>query len=139
MLDSHGDRQNPGGWVVVVEDDPLIRLDIAAELRSSGYAVTDFETADEALDLLADTAADVCALVTDISTPGRHDGLDLADRMFAQKPVISVVFTTGTPQKIDPRTRRNPRERVIAKPYAPPEVLAHLRALDIVPTPADHT
>jgi len=143
MLRSRDEGTIKAGLVLLVEDDPMIRLDIASELRAFGYEVTDCGTADDAYDLMQNQHLSFCALVTDINVPGRMDGLDLANHVAAKHPVMPVVFTTGTPQRLDTRPKGNARERLVAKPYTPPQVLAELRALGIMPNPArlqdDHT
>ncbi len=66
--------------IMVVEDGFLVRLDIAFQLEDEGYEVVAAGTADEALALLLD-AHSIDVLFTDVSMPGRIDGLQLAHQV----------------------------------------------------------
>ena len=62
--------------VLVVEDEPLIRMDVAATFEEAGYKVYEAANADEAVGLLEEFA-DIHALVTDVDMPGSIDGRPL--------------------------------------------------------------
>lgn len=114
---------SPGGAVLVVEDDPLVRLDMALALSDAGFAVIEAGTADEGLDILAERKH-IGLVFTDIETPGRHDGLDLAQRVKETRPGIPVLVTSGRrrAENLDPK-------RFFAKPYDPRAVIARAKAL----------
>jgi CheY-like chemotaxis protein len=58
----------PQGTVLIVEDELLIRLDLADHLRSAGLTVVEASTGDEALTVLkANDAVDL--VVSDIRMP----------------------------------------------------------------------
>ena len=63
--------------VLVVEDEPLIRLIVAEELRGSGMRVIEAETADEALE--RPRAGIVHFVFADIEFPGSMNGVELRD------------------------------------------------------------
>ena len=69
--------------VVVAEDEPLIRMDIADELTEAGFVVLEARCASEALAILATEAAGVHALFTDVRMPGSMDGIALSHRVRA--------------------------------------------------------
>lgn len=112
-----------GGAVLVVEDDPLVRLDTALALSDAGFAVIEAGTADEAIDILADRSH-IGLVFTDIEMPGRHDGLDLIDVVSETRPGLPVLVTSGRrrARDLDPR-------RFFAKPYDTRAVIARARAL----------
>ncbi|WP_116652425.1 response regulator [Pelagibacterium sediminicola] len=112
-----------GGAVLVVEDDPLVRLDTALALSDAGFAVIEAGTADEAIDILAERRH-IGLVFTDIETPGRHDGLDLARMVAETRPDLPVLVTSGQRRAggLDPR-------RFFAKPYDTRAVIARARAL----------
>ena len=64
----------PGGRVLVVEDEELIRLILAEVLADEGYQVVEAGTGDEAVRLI-DGPDGFHAVITDIHMPGTRDGI----------------------------------------------------------------
>ena len=83
-----------GEIVLVVEDDPRVRLLTSTRLEQLGYAVHEASDGPEALALL-EKAAHVDLLFTDIVMPGGMTGDELARRAVAIQPGIKVLFTSG--------------------------------------------
>jgi DNA-binding response OmpR family regulator len=81
------------GPLLVVEDDGLIRMDLADTLQDAGYAVLEAANADEAWAILLE--ADVSALITDIDMPGSMDGLELARRVCDRWPDCRIIVISG--------------------------------------------
>jgi CheY-like chemotaxis protein len=82
------------GTVLVVEDELLIRLDLADQLRSVGLVVVEASTGDEALTVLkANDAVDL--VVSDIRMPGKTDGMELAAWLRRERPKIKIVLVSG--------------------------------------------
>ncbi len=71
--------------VLLVEDEVLIRLMVAEELRSQGLQVLEASNADEALAIL-ESSLPVDLLFTDVRMPGRMDGVALAKLAQARFP-----------------------------------------------------
>jgi CheY-like chemotaxis protein len=63
--------------VLVVEDEPIIRMHVADVLAGAGFGVLEAKTAEEGIELLSHESA-IRAVVSDIDTPGRYDGFALA-------------------------------------------------------------
>ncbi|HLY56415.1 MAG TPA: response regulator [Stellaceae bacterium] len=81
---------------MLVEDDVLIRMPIAEELRAAGLIVVEAVNADEALAYLrSGGCADL--IFSDIYMPGSIDGLELARRMRIEDPNLPVILTSGNP------------------------------------------
>ena len=80
--------------ILVVEDEVLIRLHLAEELRRSGYHVHEASSADEAMRLLR-TVADIDLLITDIQMPGSMDGLALADWTSQMRPAMKIMIASA--------------------------------------------
>lgn len=78
--------------ILLVEDDPLIRLNTAELLREMGHDVLEAETGAEALRHAAH--ADLDILVTDIGLPDLS-GDELAHRLIELKPGLKVIFASG--------------------------------------------
>src|SRR5436190_22193979 len=62
--------------ILVVEDEPAIRLMIADALRENGFEVIEAGTADEAI-LVVGSATPVDLVFTDYRLPGSMDGVAL--------------------------------------------------------------
>lgn len=80
--------------VLVAEDDVLVRMMIAEELRQRAYAVIEAASADEAL-LIVSSGEAVDLVLTDIKMPGSMDGLGLAKALRRQWPRVKIVIVSG--------------------------------------------
>lgn len=80
--------------VLLAEDDVLIRLDVAEELRRVGWKVIEVASADDAIDILKSPVI-VDIVVTDVKMPGNADGLDLARFVGRERPNVKVVIMSG--------------------------------------------
>lgn len=80
--------------VLLAEDEPLIRFDIADELRQLGFQVIEAGNADEAIDVLNSTAR-IDLVVTDVRMPGDHNGLDVARAVREKRPGVKVMVMSG--------------------------------------------
>lgn len=109
--------------VLVVEDDPLVRLDVALAMSDAGFAVIEVPNADEALDIL-ETRDTVGVVFTDVEMPGRLDGLKLAAIIAERWPHIPVLVTSGhrKGESIEPG-------HFFPKPYDSREVISTVRCL----------
>jgi CheY-like chemotaxis protein len=80
--------------VLLVEDEPLVRMCAADILEDEGFEVIEAATAPAALSIL-EKRDDVTALFTDIDMPGGMNGLELAGIVHARWPHIALVVTSG--------------------------------------------
>ena len=109
--------------VLVVEDDPMLRMDAAAMLEEAGLDVVQLETGDSALSYVLEQAASVGAVFSDVQMPGDTDGLDLAAYIATNWPAITVVLTSG---HVHPTRDLPANIRFVSKPWLRDEVLAAL-------------
>ena len=79
--------------VLVVEDEPFIRIATADILRLAGFEVFEAAGGADALEALAN-GHEVSAVVTDIRMPGM-DGLALSREVRSRWPDLPIVFVTG--------------------------------------------
>ncbi len=84
--------KRPVERVYVVDDDPGVRKSLWRLLRSNGYEVATFASAEELLGRLEPEAAG-CALL-DVAMPGL-DGLALQQRLSERGVALPVLFLTG--------------------------------------------
>jgi CheY-like chemotaxis protein len=116
--------------VLVVEDEALIRLAIAEDLRACGFEVLEASSAPEAIELLV-RREKVDVVFSDIQMPGFIDGFGLARWISARRPEVSVVLTSAacSASNLPQEFRRS--VPVVPKPYDLSTVLRHLRPRNI--------
>ncbi|HEY2811870.1 MAG TPA: response regulator [Acidimicrobiales bacterium] len=108
--------------VLVVDDEPDIRLIARVVLTSAGYEVVEAASADEALASLAERRPDL--LLLDVRMPGR-DGWSVLEQVRTEQGDLPVVIFTA-----DIRARRDaPKEgrdtdHILLKPFGPDDLLA---------------
>ncbi len=111
--------------VLVVEDEVLLRLTVAEELRANGIGVLEAANADEALALLQSQVA-VNLVLTDVRMPGSMDGLALANLLRRTRPGLKLIIASGHLPDLGPR---GIAEAFIHKPYNLPIVVKQIKAL----------
>ena len=80
--------------VLVVEDEPLLRLVLAELLAGLGYAVLEAPSG-EAAQAILDSGGRVDVLFTDIMLGSGINGVELAAWTRAHHPATRVAYTTG--------------------------------------------
>jgi CheY-like chemotaxis protein len=83
-----------GKTVLVVEDDALVRLDLAEELRARGVAVLEAADAQQATKVL-ESGWRVDLVFSDVQMPGAMDGFGLAAWIWLRRPGVKVMLTSG--------------------------------------------
>jgi CheY-like chemotaxis protein len=119
--------------ILIVEDEWLVREEIAGEFRRAGWTVLEASTGEGAIGLV-EAGEPIDALVTDIQLAGRASGWDVADVVHDRRPDVPIVYTSGN--AVDAR-RLVPGSVFVPKPCLPatlveacrmPEPLARRRA-----------
>jgi len=80
--------------VLLVDDEPLIRMVAAEQLEDLGYVVIEAEDARSALKVL-EAESKIDLLLTDVGLPHGMNGRQLADIARERRPTLPVVFITG--------------------------------------------
>jgi CheY-like chemotaxis protein len=114
---------------LVVEDEWLLRLELAEELASAGWDVREAGSGEEALRLLDQIQADRQALdflVTDIRLGGLVTGWDVAESCRKFWPLIPVIYVSANPIA---QTRRVPDSAFLSKPVEVDHLLSICRRL----------
>ena len=106
--------------VLVVDDEPLLRMFNVDMLSDAGFDVIEAADADEALRLLTDVA-DIRVVFTDVEMPGRIDGFALADLVETRWPDIGVLVTSG--RRLPNEAFRSAARCFVPKPYAAARVV----------------
>lgn len=80
--------------VLVVEDEPLVRMVAADALADNGIMAWEAADANEALHVL-DEHPSIGLVFTDVNMPGDMNGLGLAHEVSIRRPDVSLIVTSG--------------------------------------------
>lgn len=80
--------------VLVVEDEPLVRMAAADALVDRGIMAWEAGDAREALHVLQEHPR-IGVVFTDVNMPGQPDGVGLAEEVSARHPDIGLIVTSG--------------------------------------------
>jgi CheY-like chemotaxis protein len=111
--------------VLIVEDEPLVRVGACNMIEDAGFEVIEAASADEAIRIL-ESRSDIRVVFTDVHMPGTMDGLRLAHAVRGRWPPIKIIVTSGR----EVLTQHDLPEggRFFAKPYNPIQLRDTLRA-----------
>jgi len=106
--------------VLVVEDEPLVRISIVAELQDHGLRVLEAGNAHDAIAILGDNPV-VNVIFTDVDMPGSIDGIELAKIVRERFPPVQVVVTSGHRNVL--QGDLPPEAKFIPKPYVSEQIV----------------
>jgi CheY-like chemotaxis protein len=112
-------------YILIVEDEPILREDIATYLRDCGCTVHEADSAEQAL-AMCRAGLRVDVLFTDINLNGIAEGWMLAKLFRTARPAVGVVYASGN--SID-RSECVPGSVFFMKPYLRFNILAACRDL----------
>ena len=111
--------------IAIVDDDESIRDSIKALLRSAGYPVMTFESAEVFLE--SGLAMGTACVILDVRMPGM-DGPQLQIRLSNEQSRIPIIFITAHDDgPVRERVLRAGAVDVLNKPFAPNALLSSLR------------
>ncbi len=113
--------------ILIVEDDPHIRLGVVDALESEGYEVTECSDGAQALPLIKQTTPDL--VILDVMLP-RKSGFDICRELRAAKNPIPVLMLTAKGEEIDKVIGLElGADDYVTKPFGLRELLARVHAL----------
>ena len=112
--------------VLVVEDDPLLRMLAVEVVEEAGFIAIEARDADEAV-ILLESHTDIALLFTDINMPGSMDGLKLAHAVRDRWPPIKILVVSGKQQL--QYSDLPPNSCFVGKPYQASALVEELRFL----------
>jgi two-component system, response regulator PdtaR len=110
--------------ILIVEDEPFVRLGSARTIADAGFEVIEAANADEAIRILEDRS-DIRVVFTDIHMPGSMDGLKLAHAIRNRWPPVKIIVTSGRERLAEEDLPDG--GRFFAKPYDLEEITDTLR------------
>lgn len=82
--------------VLVVDDEPIVRMALSDHLKDCGYHSVEASNADDAIAILM-TGTEIDVVFTDVQMPGEFDGFGLAKWVREHRPELSVFVGLATP------------------------------------------
>ena len=114
--------------VLVVEDEPLLRMMAMAMVEDAGFNAIEACGADEAVEIL-EHRSDVDVLFTDVDMPGSMNGVALANWARATDMPLGIVLTSGHHRPDDDALP--PRSVFFSKPYDFQKVVDTLKRMTV--------
>lgn len=114
--------------VLLVEDEPLIQMDVEAALSDAGFAVISASNAAEATALFEDRAGEIRAVLTDIRLGRGRTGWDIGRYVREAVATMPVVYMSGDSAS-DWAAQGVPNSIMIAKPFVFPQIITAISTL----------
>jgi PAS domain S-box-containing protein len=118
-----------GETVLVVDDEPTVRMLIADTLFELGYTAIEAVDASSGLKVLeSDVRLDL--LITDIGLPGGMNGRQMADKARLRRPDLKVLFITGYAENAAiGNGHLQPGMHMLSKPFAMEKLASRIRSI----------
>ena len=122
-------RAGTGETVLVVDDEPTLRMLIIEVLEDLGY--TAIEAADGSAGLrVLQSDARIDLLVTDVGLPGGMNGRQMADAARVARPNLRVLFITGYAENaVLSHGHLDPGVHVLTKPFSMDSIAGRIKDL----------
>ncbi len=115
--------------ILLVEDEDMVRELACETLRGYGYNVLASPDGQEAISISREHGETIHLLITDVVMPGIN-GLELAQRLKAERPDILVIFMSGYSEEAVTRLGvRGPGEAFLQKPVTPSRLSGMVREI----------
>lgn len=112
--------------VLVVEDEPLVRLVALEAIEAAGFKAYAAADADEAISVL-ERQRNIRLVFTDINMPGSMDGIRLAHCVRDRWPPVQFIVTSG--QLKFREAELPPGSVFVSKPYSPEQIVRKIEKM----------
>lgn len=107
-----------GERILVVEDDPAVLSIALRVLKKLGYQVVSASCGTEAMEVWGKHQDSIRLLLTDVVLPGGMSGIEIAERLRAQRSNLPVIISSGFNNEDMPESlERSPEVKSLPKPY----------------------
>ena len=113
--------------ILVVEDEPLIRMAVSDFLQDCGFKILEAGNAQEALEMIQSDQSQIDLVFSDVRMPGEIDGFGLSKWIRENRPDLPVILVSGDTKKSDVAHELCTEEPFLRKPYDLQMVVAHIR------------
>jgi PAS domain S-box-containing protein len=126
---AHAPRAEQGETVLVVDDEPTVRMLVTEVLEDLGYAAIEAADGASGLKVLqSDVRIDM--LITDVGLPGGMNGRQMADAGRVHRPDLKVLFITGYAENAAlNHGHLGPGMQVMTKPFALEALATRIRGI----------
>jgi CheY-like chemotaxis protein len=115
--------------VLLVDDEPSVRLFVRRTLEQGGYTVVEAEDPLDALGIMDREAGTIDLVLTDIVMPGMS-GRMMADRFATRYPGVRMLFMSGNPDLVRiARMADNSERTILSKPFSPTTLIERVEEL----------
>ena len=122
-------RAVQGETVLVIDDEPTVRMLVIDVLGDLGYDALEAEDGASGLKILQSRAR-VDLLITDVGLPGGMNGRQVADAARILRPGLKVLFITGYAENaVVGNGHLDPGMAVLTKPFAMDDLAGKIRTL----------
>ncbi len=122
-------ERGSGETVLVVDDEPILRMLIVDVLLENGYRALEASDGPAGLAIL-DSGVRVDLLITDVGLPGGMNGRQVADAARRNRPDLKVLFITGYAENaVVGNGHLEPGMEVVTKPFAVSVLAQRIRDL----------
>lgn len=122
-------REENGGTILIVDDEPTIRMLLRDALAEQGYTLIEAADSIAGLKLLR-SDINIDLLITDVGLPGGMNGRQMADAARVNRPGLKVLFITGYAETtIFGKADLAPGMRILTKPFTVHSLLSRVRHL----------
>jgi nitrogen-specific signal transduction histidine kinase len=126
---SNAPRAEQGETVLVVDDEPTVRMLVTEVLEELGYQALEAEDGASGLKIL-ESRQRIDLLVTDVGLPGGMNGRQMADAARAVRPGLKVLFITGYAENaVLSHGHLDQGMHVLTKPFAMDALAARIKDL----------
>jgi len=129
------ERAEPGSslgheTILLVEDDDLVRETTVALLNSLGYRILQAASGTAALETWKWHSSRIALLLTDVVLPDGVSGLELAEKLRAEKSTLKVISMSGYSRAMMARMANPPAGMIfVPKPCTPLALSQAIRRL----------
>ncbi len=133
LEDEPSGRSASGETVLVVDDEPLVRMLVVEALEELGYGAIEAADGPAGLKVLQSHAR-IDLLVTDVGLPGGMNGRQMADAGRELRPGLKVLFITGYAENaVLGHGHLAHGMHVMTKPFALDKLMARIQSLIAAP------